>query len=314
MSVFIDSNPRTRITEFREALSGLHAGRLAVLALLSLAGYLLVSALTLRLGFPLDDAWIHQTYARNLALRGEWAFLPGVPSAGSTAPLWSFLLAGGHFLRLGPYVWTFLLGWLCLWGTGLSGAALFRRWMPAKAAWAPWVGAFLIFEWHLAWAAGSGMETLLFVLLILLGLLLISSERVRGFELGLLIGIAAWVRPDGITLIGPAGLVLFLARERRKGLAELAGLAAGLTLTFGPYLLFNRMLAGAWWPNTFFAKQAEYAVHRELPLLARYAAQAGLPLIGAGALLVPGFIWAVWDAFRRRFWPILAGAIWVVGR
>jgi len=35
-------------------------------------------------GFPLDDAWIHQTYARNLGLSGMMAFTPGEPSAGST--------------------------------------------------------------------------------------------------------------------------------------------------------------------------------------------------------------------------------------
>ncbi len=38
-------------------------------------------------GFPLDDAWIHQVYARNLALHGQWAFVLGQPSAGSTSPL-----------------------------------------------------------------------------------------------------------------------------------------------------------------------------------------------------------------------------------
>jgi hypothetical protein len=94
-----------------------HARRLELLALvsaLSVTGYLLASRLVYRLGFPLDDAWIHQTYARNLALHGEWAFLPGQPSAGSTAPLWSALLAVGHVVHLGPYVWTYLLGWATL--------------------------------------------------------------------------------------------------------------------------------------------------------------------------------------------------------
>ena len=35
-------------------------------------------------GFPLDDAWIHQTYARNLGLRGMMAFSPDELSTGST--------------------------------------------------------------------------------------------------------------------------------------------------------------------------------------------------------------------------------------
>ena len=73
---------------------------MAVLAAISVAGYVAFSAAKYRIGFPLDDAWIHQTYARNLALRGEWAFIPGKPSAGSTSPLWSVLLAPGYRLGL----------------------------------------------------------------------------------------------------------------------------------------------------------------------------------------------------------------------
>ena len=61
-------------------------------------------------GFPLDDAWIHQTYARNLARSGQLAFVPGVPSAGSTAPLWSFLLSIGYLLGAPYQIWTYGLG------------------------------------------------------------------------------------------------------------------------------------------------------------------------------------------------------------
>ena len=49
-----------------------------VLALATLVGvgfFLSVSAFTYRIGFPLDDAFIHQTYARSLAL----AFKSGIP-------------------------------------------------------------------------------------------------------------------------------------------------------------------------------------------------------------------------------------------
>ena len=66
-------------------------------------------------GFPLDDAWIHQTYARNLAQTGQLAFTPGLTSAGSTAPLWSALLSGGYLLRIPFHIWTYGLGILLLW-------------------------------------------------------------------------------------------------------------------------------------------------------------------------------------------------------
>ncbi|HEX6034204.1 MAG TPA: hypothetical protein VFY83_07195, partial [Anaerolineales bacterium] len=61
---------------------------LAVAALVAVFFYLAVSILAFGVGFPLDDSWIHLTYARNLAEHGEWSFRLGQHSAGSTAPLW----------------------------------------------------------------------------------------------------------------------------------------------------------------------------------------------------------------------------------
>jgi hypothetical protein len=119
-------------------------------------------------GFPLDDAWIHQTYARNLARSGQLAFVPGLPSAGSTAPLWSVLLSLGYLLGLPFKLWTYGLGILLLGLTGWTmtrlGAALFSE--QPRLGW--WAGLFCLLEWHLLWAAVSGMETMLFVWLSLL--------------------------------------------------------------------------------------------------------------------------------------------------
>ena len=56
---------------------------IVALALISAGVYLACAGAR---GFPLDDAWIHQVYARNLGTRGEFAFFPGEPSAGSTSP------------------------------------------------------------------------------------------------------------------------------------------------------------------------------------------------------------------------------------
>src|SRR5512135_3568930 len=78
---------------------------LAGVVLFSGLVFLSLGAFSYRIGFPLDDAWIHATYARNLAIRGEWSFLPGQPSAGSTSPLWRLLLAAGARIGLAPTWW-----------------------------------------------------------------------------------------------------------------------------------------------------------------------------------------------------------------
>ncbi len=288
---------------------------LAFAAILALAGYLIASSRVIGLGFPLDDAWIHQTYARNLGQFGEWAFIPGQPSAGSTAPLWSGLLALGYLLRLPFFGWTLLLGGLSLFGLAITGEALARRYFPAMDNRFPWMGLFLIGEWHLVWAAASGMETLFFGMCILLVLWKSSQARGRAWgTIGLLIGASVWVRPDGITLLGPVAFTLLLGgtswRDRLRGLAWLAG---GTGLLFAPYLLFNLLVQGSIWPNTFYAKQAEYAVQRQLPILVRLFNEVKLPLIGAGFFLLPGFVFSCWKAWRARCWAVLGAAIWFLG-
>jgi hypothetical protein len=290
------------------------AGLLALAAALSLGSYLLASYLGYRFGFPLDDAWIHQTYARNLALHGEWAFLPGQPSAGSTAPLWSVLLAPGHALGLGPHLWTYALGWAVLWAVALAGGHVFRSLCPEKASLQLWVGLFLVLEWHLVWAAGSGMETLLLALLALIVLARLIAGEHNWLGLGALIGLSVWVRPDGITLLGPALLTLvFMPGAWKERSKHAAYLLFGVVLLFAPYLVFNQVLAGSWWPNTFFAKQAEYAALLRSPLWRRFLAEASLPMIGVGALLLPGFVLQIIRDSRSRNWGALAGAIWVAG-
>lgn len=295
---------------------------LIFLSALSLGGYLLAAYWDLRrgfpagfpAGFPLDDAWIHQTYARNLALHGEWSFVAGQISAGSTSPLWSALLAPGFWLHLSPYLWTFGLGWLLLAGLAAAGAVTSQRLAPRRAH-LSWLAALLLlFEWHLVWAAGSGMETLLYSLVVLLALSLLLNEKVTWLSFGALAGLSAWVRPDGITLLGPALMVIVLRKNAwscklRAGI----GLAFGFLLLFAPYLLFNQALAGSWWPNTFFAKQAEYAILRQQPLLVRFLNQAELPLIGVGIVLLPGFIYRLGVAVRHKEWGVLAGALWFLG-
>jgi hypothetical protein len=292
---------------------------LAALSVVSLAVYLAASVSLSGPGFPLDDAWIHQTYARNLATHFEWAFIPGSPSAGATSLLWVLLLAPGYWLGLAPYAWTFVLGALLLLLTALVGWRAAQRLIPGDDRASLWIAAALTLEWHLVWAAGSGMETLLFAwlaTLVLARILTLLNEAPPAFwwQSGLLAGLACLARPDGLTLLGPLALAALIYQPTwRARFRALLQSLLGFALFFIPYLLFNYALSGHAWPNTFYAKQAEYAELMRQPFLQRLADLIGLPLVGVGVLLLPGFLWVFYRALRERRWNILLVAAWILG-
>lgn len=307
----------TRLLRSNSWLQRYRVGVLLLLSTVSVGIFMVAGATPDGAGFPLDDAWIHQTYARNLALRGEWAFIPGELSAGSTAPFWSLLLAVGYALHINHFLWAYLLGTVLLFSLGWLGMAIFERLTkgcPGCRQWSILAGIFLILEWHMVWAAASGMETILQATLVCALLYRLVSGTHPWWVNGGLIGLSVWVRPDGLTLLGPALLVLVTQSVtwRQRG-RDAFGLIAGFLLLFAPYLYFNQRLAGTWWPNTFFAKQIEYAAELGASLLSRLGEQATLPLVGAGVLLLPGFIYVIAVSVWRRNWAVLAGGIWFLG-
>ena len=275
------------------------------------AVYLVASALIYHVGFPLDDSWIHLTYARNLALRGEWAFQPGHLSAGSTSPLWTFLLAIGFWLGLGPYIWTYLVGELCLFGLGVLTDFSARRLVPTYRPRWPWIGLFFVAEWHFQWAALSGMETLLQALLMTAVLVALLQGTRKYLLLGIVTGLSIWVRPDGLTLLGPAVLTIILTEKTivDKGSA-LAAYLMGFAALCVPYLAFNVWLSGTPMPNTFYAKQAEYAAWQARPLGYRLSVLLVQLLTGPSVILFPGMVGAAVLAVRWRRWPMLAALAW----
>jgi hypothetical protein len=280
--------------------------------LLACAAYLLYSYRLAGLGFPLDDAWIHQTYARSFGLNGMWTFTSGQPSAGSTSPLWTALISIGYALRIKPLVWTYVLGLGIQAGLMAAGAVWFRNRNPGlKSSWI-WAAALLLLEWHLLWSALSGMEILLIAALACLIFASMAGSNPHHVWLGVLVGTGVWIRPDALTLMIPVIWILLVKPEGTKldRLRELLWLLIGAALAILPYLWFNYLLEGTYWPTTFYAKQAEYAVLREQPLLRRLVEQAAQPLTGIGILLLPGALWSTWRDARARAWSRLGPAIW----
>jgi len=288
---------------------------IAVVALIAVGFYLLVSASIFRIGFPLDDTWIHLTYARNLAEHGEWAFRLGERSAASTAPLWTVLLSIGYLLDLAPYSWTYFLGWVVLTLLGIQAENKARKLIESYKPRIPWVGLFFVLAWHLTWSAVSGMETLLhgFIIFVILGELISGSRRY--LTLGLLAGLSIWVRPDGLTLLGPVLFAAFFNENSwsARGQAILKALV-GFGALFFLYLLFNLLLSGNPMPNTFYAKQAEYKDFWLSKSLGERLIDYLLPIIASPFIvLVPGAILWVSKNLRERNWGAISGVIWFIG-
>jgi len=186
--------------------------------------------------------------------------------------------------------------------------------VAAYAPRVPWVALLFVGEWHLQWAAVSGMETMLQAVLLslIIGLLLIGWRKY--LVLGMLTGFSAWVRPDGLTMAAPVLMVLLLApatrRERGRAMgAYVLGLAAFLL----PYLALNTWLSGTPMPNTFYAKQAEYAAWQARPIMERLAILVQQLVAGPAILLVPAILLAGVRAIRQRNVPVIAALGWCIG-
>jgi hypothetical protein len=278
---------------------------------LILGVYLLVSQSTYRIGFPLDDAWIHQTYARNLAQLHQWAYLPGKISGGSTSPFWTVILAIGYVLKLHPLVWAFFIGGAVLYLLAVTSESVFRKLCKDYQPKFPLIGLLMLSEWHLCWSALSGMETLLISLFVVMELYLLLQERPGIFLCGLLAGAAVWIRPDGLSILIPAICLLIFKNDPLKIRARnILIILAGFAAAFIPYLAFNQMISGTIWPNTFYAKQAEYAELLQTSIFTRLFSETVLPLVGVGAVLLPGGIYSILRSIKDKNWILLGAFLW----
>lgn len=281
---------------------------------LSLGVYLIYSRIVYKFGFPLDDAWIHQTYARNLVAYHQWAFIPDHATSGSTSPLWTILLADAYWLHVNPYIWTFVLSGLCLFFCSFFAEIIVRQHLKVYAAKMPWVGMFIAIEWHLVWATGSGMETIFLTGVYLLIFMLLLKKETNWWWVGGVIGLSVWIRPEGITWLGPAILLILIQKcDLKKKVMHIGQLLVCLIVLVSGYLLFNYFLSGTIFPNTFYAKQVEYSIMLKTSFSQRLLSLLALPLIGSGAILLPGVIIYLLKAIQERNWSILLSAIWFLG-
>ncbi|MBM3324017.1 hypothetical protein FJY69_11170, partial [candidate division WOR-3 bacterium] len=249
-------------------------------------------------GFPLDDPWIHLAFARNLARGMGFVFNPGEPVAGSTAPLWTLVLALVHLATRSAAAMVILAkllaaGFLFVAGSYASrlGTLLTGERKAGLAA-----GIAVVTLGPMGWAVMSGMEVTLSVALTLAGIYFYLS-RPRGpgwFVAWLLFGLAAWARPEALVLPGFVGLDVLLRRRLGKDRVVFWKGAAVWLGVLLPYFVFNLVLSGSPLPQTFDAKAGPTSIlavfgRGDLGLLWRLVTSAVPLYVGEYA----AFLWRV---------------------
>jgi len=223
------------------------------------------------------------------------------------------------WFHISPVAWSKALGILLL----LANAVLIMLWIrkiDRKAS--RFALFFCLGEWHLVWAAVSGMETILYCAWTALVFFLIfpmdsncaekktTPPRILG--LGIIAGLGIWIRPEAVLLSGLAFLAVLL--QWRPVSAGKAGVfILGLLTPILIYFMFMFRLNGHLLPNTFFVKTTEYAVLTSTGLLIRLL-QPWLPLL-AGPLAVQVLFIpvALLFAIRERRWIWSLPLLWALG-
>jgi len=224
----------------------------------------------------IDDAYITARYAGNLAHGYGWAWNPGAaPTDGTTAPLWTLLLAGVSLSSL-PFVpATLALNAVCYGILGLCGYLLVGRLAGRVAA-----IVFLVITAAFAVLLPScaGMETPLYGALLMASFLAWHCDRWRAaFALA---GLLPLVRGDGLLVWG----VLFVAMLLERRARELWPVALAALLPLAGWELFSLWQFHNLLPTSFLAKHAQ-------------------------AANISGKI--TWRAFLRPGWPT-QGAVWLL--
>ncbi len=251
---------------------------LLTLLLLLLLGVFLQTELRLtdgRLGVPLDDAWIHYQFARNLAQGDGFSYNPGEPTPGSTAPLWTLMLAG-----VGLFTTDFLIPSLILsaffllltvWLTygftwelvetqrnsalSTQPSALSTQTSVPNSIWAVMAGVGVILTGRMLWAGLAAMETTAFAAASVAAVWAYHRQGLRPLPV-LLFALGGQLRPEGHALFALAVADTLLTNWQTSRWQWRQLLTAGLIYgaISAPYALFSLSTTGHPLPNTFYAK------------------------------------------------------------
>ncbi|MCB9717787.1 MAG: hypothetical protein H6712_28320 [Myxococcales bacterium] len=214
--------------------------------------------------FPLDDAWIHLSYAKSVRLGDGPSYNPGDHELGFSSPLWVALLSvwpiSGDPLRPVQLLGVLLHG-LSAWIAARLGLRLARARASAErpqplSSLTVLTGVLVAASPGLVRAATSGMEVSLTAAACLAVAWVVMFGRPG--PAALLGALAVWARPEALGFVVALAGVLAPWRWRagRRGAPVWAPVAAAIggLLALGSWLVYCQVVAGQWWPNAQYVK------------------------------------------------------------
>ena len=261
-----NSNSRTRTTILVDFLRSNRENLILlasaiIITLASCAYYLLTMLSISQPGLTLDDSWIHIQFAHTIFEGTPWEYSPGYPSTGSTSPLWSVILSPIFFFTSDQFgiVWaTYAISTAFFIGCTFLAGRIVTNYLESISFGIVTMLAFVFIPRN-NWLMLSGMETPLFVFILLLSIVILDHEETKyDLLLGVLAGLAYLSRPEGIIVVFCIPLRFLMLGYKRKidktrvGFFLLSGVFAILIVS--PWILHCLATTGYPLPDTFYAK------------------------------------------------------------
>lgn len=221
-------------------------------------------------GFPLDDPWIHLTFAKNLIEYGSFSYFKNeIVTAGSTSPIYTLLLAAGFLFTNNEMILSYVLGIL------FFAAAVFYFYKLSdvlfdKENWlAIFAAIMFLFDRWMNFISVSGMETIMYIFF-LIGAYYFYQRR-KAVHLGIFLGLILWGRPDGLVFILALTvdyiILIYIKKKSAKSNAEVSlfskkelyQVSGILLIMAAAYVSMNLWLSGTLLPNTYGAKIGFYS-------------------------------------------------------
>lgn len=218
------------------------------------------------LGFPLDDPWIHLTFARNLVDYHSFSYFKNeMATAGSTSPIYTLLLAAGFFVTSNEMVLSYVIGIAFLMLSSVFFYKLSSYDFAKENVYALLATAVFIADKWMNFISVSGMETTMFIFILIATAYFYRQKKVIPF--GIFLSLILWSRPDGIAFIGAIAVDMIIQNYFSKTDSSIKlfskndfikiGIVAAVFLAL--YFIMNLSLSGSLLPNTYNAKLTYYA-------------------------------------------------------